>query len=59
MPATFEFTGSSKPAVYVPFDLPELSGIAPGEMRMMVNVIARLKPGTTIQRAESNLAAYT
>jgi putative ABC transport system permease protein len=56
MPATFEFVGRFQPALYVPFDLHEISGIAPGEMHMIVNVIARLKPGISIQRAESNLA---
>ena len=56
MPATFEFVENFKPALYVPFGLREIVGIAPGEMHMIVWVIARLKPGVTIQRAESNLA---
>jgi putative ABC transport system permease protein len=56
MPANFEFVANFQPALYVPFDLHETSGVAPGEMHMFVSVIARLKPGITIQRAESNLA---
>ena len=57
MPATFEFVGRFQPALYVPYDMRETSGVAPGEMHMIImNVIARLKPGITIQRAESNLA---
>jgi putative ABC transport system permease protein len=56
MPATFEFAENFKPALYVPFDLRETVGVAPGEMHMCVSVIARLKPGITIQGAESNLA---
>jgi putative ABC transport system permease protein len=51
MPANFEFVANFQPALYVPFDLHETSGIAPGEMHMIVSVIARLKPGITIQRA--------
>ena len=57
MPATFEFVGSFQPALYVPYDLRETSGVAPGEMHMIImNVIARMKPGITMQGAESNLA---
>jgi len=57
MPATFEFVGRFQPALYVPYDMRETSGVAPGEMHMIImNVIARLKPGGTVQRAESNLA---
>jgi putative ABC transport system permease protein len=57
MPANFESPGSFQPALYVPYDLRETSGVAPGEMHTIVmNVIARLKPGITIERAESNLA---
>jgi putative ABC transport system permease protein len=56
MPSRFEFVEHFQPALYVPFDLRETSGIAPGEMHMIVNVIARLKPGITIPGAESNLA---
>jgi len=56
MPASFEFVENYQPALYVPFGLRETSGVAPGEMHMIVNVIARLKPGITIERAQSNLA---
>jgi putative ABC transport system permease protein len=56
MPSSFEFVENFQPALYVPFDLHETSGIAPGEMHTIVSVVARLKPGITIQRAESNLA---
>jgi len=57
MPAGFEYPGSFQPALYVPYSLRESSGVAPGETHWVVmNVIARLRPGATIERAESNLA---
>ena len=56
MPANFEFVENFRPALYVPFDVRETFGIAPGEQHTGVRVIARLKPEITIQRAESNLA---
>ncbi|MGO9273735.1 MAG: ABC transporter permease [Terriglobia bacterium] len=56
MPARFEFVSNYKPALYVPFDLRETVGVAPGELHMFPWVIARLKPGITIERAQSDLA---
>jgi putative ABC transport system permease protein len=56
MPANFEYVENFQPALYVPFDLHETSGLAGGEKHMLVNVIARLKPGIAIPRANSNLA---
>ncbi len=56
MPARFEFVENLKPALYVPFGLRETTGIAPGETHNLLRVIARLKPGVTIERAQSNLA---
>src|SRR5271157_556165 len=56
MPARFEFVSNFKPALYVPFDLRETVGVAPGELHMFPWVIARLKPGITIERAQSDLA---
>jgi len=56
MPARFEFVGNFKPALYVPMDLRETAGVAPGELHMFPWVIARLKPGITIERAQSDLA---
>jgi predicted permease len=56
MPPRFEFVSNFKPALYVPFDLRETAGVAPGELHMFPWVIARLKPGITIERAQSDLA---
>ncbi len=56
LPADFEFVANYQPELYIPFDLREISGIAPGEQHMIVNVIARMKPGIALERAESNLA---
>jgi putative ABC transport system permease protein len=55
MPPTFEYPWGFQPALYVPYDLRETSGLAPGEMHMAVSVIARLKLGITIRPAKSNL----
>ena len=54
MPARFKFVDSHKPALYLPFGLHETSGVAPGGM--LLDVIARLKPGITIERAQSDIA---
>ena len=57
MPASFEYPERVQPAIYVPYDMQETSGVAPGEMHMIpMNVIGRLKPGVTLQSAESNIA---
>jgi putative ABC transport system permease protein len=56
MPARFEFLSSRKPALYVPFDLRETTGVAPGEMHMFPSVVARLKPGATLKEAQADLA---
>jgi len=55
MPARFEFVTNFKPALYVPFDVRETVGVAPPEMHMIPWVIARLKPGITIDRARADL----
>jgi len=59
MPAQFEFVSNFRPALYVPLDLHETAGVAPGEMHMFPRVIARLKPGITIERAQSDLAVIS
>jgi len=59
MPARFEFVSNFKPALYVPFDLRETAGVAPGELHMFPWVIARLRPGITIERAQSDLAVIS
>jgi putative ABC transport system permease protein len=54
MPAGFEFVGNIKPDLFVPLALPDKADLA-GRTVTLLNVIARLKPAVTLQRAESDL----
>ncbi|PYV39773.1 MAG: hypothetical protein DMG06_22235 [Acidobacteria bacterium] len=54
MPADFEFLDNIKADLFVPLALPDNAGLA-GRTVTLLNVIARLKPAVTLQRAESDL----
>src|SRR2546426_1289641 len=54
MSAGFEFLGNIKADLFVPLALPDKADLAGRTVRLL-NVIARLKPAVTPQRAESDL----
>ena len=57
LPPNFRFPANLQPQVFVPVILPSADEIAHMESVEVLKVIARLKPGTTLQTAQSNLAA--